>query len=192
MTHDEKLARMAAYREAHRAELRAKARAYYERTKEAHHQRRTSETARERDRRLYRERHDAMLEKSKAYREKHRAEINARAMERYYSQPLTAEQIKRKKETQSAWQKRNREYLNAYDRAYEAANRDKINAQRRALYRFDDKMKIARRRQSRKACKELRDHYVRQTLGMNDAPKELIEAKRELIKLRRIIRDHKS
>jgi hypothetical protein len=170
-------------------EVLAKAREYYERNKDRIRLRRTSDEFRDRERARYHKQHEKHIARAARYREKHRSEINARARQNYKDNPPTGERLQRKKDAEKAWTKRNREWLNEYKRIYESLNRDRINAQRRALYWANDKKRISTRRASNKAVKELKDHYVRYLLKMENAPKELIEVKRELIKLRRLLKN---
>ena len=55
-------------------------------------------------------------------------------------------------------------------------------------YRETEKYRLCIKKQSKRISNELSDKYIKSTLHMLDAPKELIEAKREQIKLFRLIK----
>ena len=170
MTHDEKLKADAVYREANREQLRAAANDYYAKSTP---EQRAQWNA------LARARYHANAEERRARRRKyhhdHRETINARQNAAVKKRRLENLEEARKKAREVYW--KNPERHRAETRRYYEQNKDKVLAAGKERYTKD--------------VKELADWYIRTLLDLKkaDTPQELIEAKRELVRLRRLIRD---
>lgn len=170
MTHEEKLLKDRAYKAAHREELRLKALAYYQRTKD---------TKREYRNAMSKARYHRNLEHKRAKRrewwaglsEEAKAKRQAQTVARYWSD------VEKYREKNRAAYYRHHARRLADAKRYVARHRAEVYAKDRA--------------RSKRDVIALKDWYVRMLLKIKDCPVELIEAKRELIKLRRIIRDYK-
>lgn len=88
-----------------------------------------------------------------------------------------------------------REYQREYNRAYRVAHLEQIRAREREYRQTPVGRNVARakvRRFKRKATTQLRDSYIYKRLGVRASaqpPAALIEAKRQHLKLRRLLHD---
>ncbi len=73
--------------------------------------------------------------------------------------------------------------------AYLRNHERKLREARRYVERHKEEVRRKKREQHKIAVQRLADWYVRMLLDMKDAPEELIGAKRELVRLRRVLRD---
>ena len=78
-----------------------------------------------------------------------------------------------------------KEYKKEYQKEYQKTDKYKKYKKK---YEKTDKNKKLRKESRKKSIIELKDSYIKRRLGMSDVPKELIEAKREQLKLFRLIK----
>ena len=92
----------------------------------------------------------------------------------------------RKTDKRKEYQK---EYEKEYKKEYRKIDKNKeYQKEYEKEYRKTDKYKEYRKEYGKNFRKNLSDHYIKHKLNMFDAPKELIEAKREQLKLFRLIK----
>jgi hypothetical protein len=125
------------------------------------------------------------------YRDKEKYNEYARKWYHSHKKPKTDA----RKEYEKKWRDANRDYIRAYCRAYQKEHRLELY-ERLKIRRREDPATHRHRAliQQRRARKILTDSYVRLTLKMDKktAPKVLVEAKRELIKIRRLLRNEQA
>ena len=166
--HAKILKMQADYRARHREELNRVSHEYYQRTKDSERERRNART-----KELYYANAEKKREQCKAWRKKiSRAQkdaINATARRRYAE---TLEESRRK----------NREH-------YYATHEARLADARRYRVRHKEEVLKKGRLRNKQDVQNLADWYVAMCLNLKDCPKELIEAKRELMKLRRLLKN---
>ena len=168
MTHEEKLIADRAYKAAHREELRIKALAYYARTKDEQRAHRNAGA---------KARYHASIEVKRAKRREWYAGSSQESKDRRQAQAVARYHA-------------DLELARAKQRAAYYRNHEQRLAQaKRYVARHYAEICVKDRARSKRDVIALKDWYVRMLLGLKDCPKELIEVKRELIKLRRLIRE---
>lgn len=106
-----------------------------------------------------------------------------------------AEHKKQIKEKAAEWKKNNMEKIRAIENKYRAnAGKDQI-LKKQAAWRAKnlDKVRLWSSNRSKKSVLNLTDNYVSRTLGLriSDIPVELMEAKREALRLKHLIKEIK-
>ena len=95
-------------------------------------------------------------------------------------------------EYNKAWNKRNSEKVKEWARRYRKRNRERVNATALLwVKRNIEKSREIRRKSGNKVCASLTNSYIATVLGIGVKylPKELIEAKREQLKLVRLLKE---
>lgn len=115
------------------------------------------------------------------------------SQDKYRAKPEMKEKIS---ERQKLGRIKYKEKINKTRKVYKEKNRNKINATELKRYYRNHENYLNKNKESRKkAAKELRDSYVknviigRSSLRSEDIPKEMIDAKRELLKLYRKVKE---
>ena len=133
-------------------------------------------------------------EKIKEYQKKYRkSEQRKLNVKKYLKSEKYKERQKKYQQTLKYRESRKKAchkyYVNNLEKIkkYSKENYDKYK-ESKVRYDNSEKAKLKRKNYSKNKVIELSDGYIKNNLNMPDAPKELIEAKREQIKLLRLIK----
>jgi len=140
--------------------------------------------------------HESLLAAKRRYREANRDRLNAIQSEYYQAHKAERQEYARQylqdhKEAGrakcKAWKARNTEYMKKYLHDYFQRNKAKFNAYALKAY-YAGKRTAINARAKKKAVEQLRDWYIRDLMKFPGAPIELVEVKREQMKLKRRIK----
>ena len=144
--------------------------------------------------------HESLLAAKRRYREANRERLNAIQAEYYQAHKADRQEYARQylqdhKEASrakcKAWKARNPEYMKKYMHDYFQRNKAKFNAYASKAY-YAGKRTAINARTKKKAIDQLKDWYIRDLLKLPGAPIELVEVKREQMKIRRLIRNEQA